>query len=75
MQRAGGGRACKGVLGGENHIFKDPEHVRSYKQELHTGRTGFADMRPVQSLRALGSGELVLGSVLCCYPLEILNNF
>ena len=44
-------------------------------RELQTGGAGFVGVRPAQSLTALGSGELILGSVGCCRHLEILNNF
>ena len=58
------GRGC--------HIFRDPEHLRRSTQESDMGRTGLLGMRAVQSLGALGSGWLMLGSMLSCHHLEIL---
>ena len=58
------GRGC--------HIFRDPEHLRRSTQASDMGRTGLLGMRAVQSLGALGSGWLMLGSMLSCHHLEIL---
>lgn len=38
-------------------------------------RTSVVGVRSMQSKRAWRSGDLTLGLMLACHPLEILNNF